>query len=147
MGKDELSNMKEYMKSGGPCGIAATTFTIEASYVFLFYSSMFSIFYEMLYNETGHTEETVMAYCYDRHPEIFNIYCGDYMSVFTNYHNPVQDINTIITCFIKNAVKNNKTHIASKIAKQILESNNNLEDNILSYLRSITIKNETIINF
>jgi hypothetical protein len=140
-GSNELRNMKEYMKYGGPCGIAATTITIEADYVHRFYLAMFSIFYEHLYHETGHTEETVMTYCYDRYPEIFNIYGGDYGSVFVNYHNPTQDINTIVSCFIQNAVANNNISIAAKMSKQIIDSNENLDANLVGYLQHVADMN------
>lgn len=126
-GHDELYNMREYMKEGGPCGIASTAYTIESSYVSKFYTSMFSILYEQLFNEVGHTDETVMAYCYDRYPEIFNIYGGDYGSVFVNYHKPKQDIHIILQCFIKNALKNNNTKLAENMAKQVLDSNPDLD--------------------
>lgn len=134
---EELSNMKEYMKTGGPCGVASTAFTIEANYVERFYTSMFSIFYEKLYKEVGHTDETVMTYCYDRYPEIFNIYNGDYQSIFVNYHNPTQNIDIIVYCFIMNAIKDNKLDIAKNAAIKILNSNNNLDNNTDNYLKSI----------
>lgn len=140
-GTNELRNMKEYMKYGGPCGVASTAYTIEADYIHRFYLGMFSIFYEQLYHETGHSDETVMTYCYDRYPEIFNVYGGDYGSVFVNYHNPTQDINTIVSYFIKNAVANNNISIASKISKQIIESNDNLDANLLDYLKRVSDMN------
>jgi hypothetical protein len=136
---EELSNMKEYMKTGGPCGIASTAFTIEAEYVVPFYTSMFSIFYEKLYNEVGHTDETVMTYCYNRYPEIFNIYNGDYQSIFINYHSPTENIDIIVFCFIKNALKDNKKDVAVNAAMKILNSNNNLQDYIYNYLQSILL--------
>jgi hypothetical protein len=82
-----------------------------------------------------------MTYCYDRYPEIFNVYGGDYGSVFINYHNPTQDIHIIVRCFIENAVANNKISIASKISKQIMESNDNLEGNLWSYLKYVSEMN------
>jgi hypothetical protein len=136
-GHNELINMKEYMKYGGPCGIASTAYTIEAEYVSKFYTSMFSILYEKLYKEVGHTDETVMTYCYDRYPEIFNIYGGDYGSVFINYHNPTQDLHIIYSCFILNAIKYNNLDIAKKIANQILNSNQNLDANSMDLLKNI----------
>lgn len=136
-GHNELSNMREYMKTGGPCGIASTAYTIEAPYAAKFYTIMFSILYEKLYKEVGHTDETVMAYCYDRYPEIFNIYGGDYGSVFINYHHPTQDIHIIVNCFIKNALSYGQYDIAKNMAIQVLESNSNLDLNTSNWLRNI----------
>jgi hypothetical protein len=136
-GHNELANMKEFMKFGGPCGVASTAYTVEASYVSKFYTSMFSILYEKLYREVGHTDETVMTYCYDRYPEIFNIYGGDYGSVFVNYHKPTQDIHIIIHAFIANALKSKELDIAKNMARQVLESNHPLDDataNLLQFL-------------
>ena len=129
--------MREYMKTGGPCGIASTAYTIEAPYAAKFYTIMFSILYEKLYKEVGHTDETVMAYCYDRYPEIFNIYGGDYGSVFINYHHPTQDIHIIVNCFIKNALSYGQYDIAKNMAIQVLESNSNLDLNTSNWLRNI----------
>jgi hypothetical protein len=137
-GHNELVNMRQYMKDGGPCGIASTAYTIETSYVSKFYTSMFSILYEQLFNEVGHTDETVMTYCYDKYPEIFNIYGGDYGSVFVNYHKPSQDLNIIIHCFITNALKNNETTIAKNMARELLDNNSQLDTNTSNWLRSIS---------
>jgi hypothetical protein len=134
---NELSNMHEYMRHGGPCGVISTAYTIEAEYVSQYYTSMFSIFYEKLYKGVGHTDETVMTYCYDRYPEIFNIYYGDYGSVFINYHKPTQNINIIVHCFIVNAIQNNKTELAIDAAQKILDCNNNLDLNTSVYLKIV----------
>jgi hypothetical protein len=135
--KNELSNMREFMRYGGPCGMASTAYTIEASYVDKFYTSMFAIFYEKLYKMVGHTDETVMTYCYDRYPEIFDIYYGDYYSIFSNYKKPTQDIHTIVNCFIKNAANNNRLDLAKTAARKILDSNLTLDSGVNSYLNDI----------
>ena len=136
-GRDELRNMREYMKTGGPCGVASTAFTVEASYASKFYASMFSILYEMLVHEVGHTDETVMAYCYDRYPELFNIYGGDYGSVLVNYHKPTQDLHIIKYCFVQNALRNNKSALAKTMAKQVLDANPELDANTKEWLSAI----------
>jgi len=134
---EELCNMQEYMKYGGPCGIASTAYTVEASYVHKYYTSMFSIFYEHLYNEVGHTDETVLTYCYNKYPDMFTIYGGDYYSVFVNYHKPTQDINVIVNCFIKNAIEDNKIDLCKNMAIKILVNNDNLDQSIKDYLMLI----------
>ena len=78
-----------------------------------------------------------MTQCYDRYPEIFNIYYGDYGSVFINYHKPTQNINIIVHCFIANAIQNNKIELAVDAAKKILDCNNNLDLNTFVYLKSV----------
>ena len=136
-GHNELSNMREFMRHGGPCGVASTAYTIERDYVSRYYTGMFSIFYEKLFKGVGHTDETVMTYCYDRYPEIFNLYWGDYTSIFVNYHHPTQDIHIIVNCFIKNAMLNHKTDLGISAAKQVLESNPNLDNQTVQYLKTI----------
>lgn len=121
-GKDEITNMKSYMQYSGPCGIASTAYTVEKDYVDRYYSSMFSIFNEMLYVGYGHTDETVMVYCYDRYPEIFDIYYGDYYSIFTNYHNVIDDYKSIKNFFIYSCLNKNKRDLAKECSKKILHS-------------------------
>jgi hypothetical protein len=110
-GNEELKNIKDYVIQGR-CGIASTAFTVETTYIHKFYCSMLSIFYEHLLNEVGHTDETVLVYCYDRYPELFNIYNGDYYSIFTNYHKPIQDIETIKHVFINEAISKGRPDLA-----------------------------------
>lgn len=136
-GNGELKNMKEFMRYGGQCGIASTAYTIEADYVHRFYCSMFSIFYEKLYNYVGHSDETVMTFCYDRYPEIFNLYNGDYYSVLTNYHKPTEYLHAILNYFINNALKHGRRDLAINSAKKILESNTNLDENLKNRLMDI----------
>lgn len=136
-GKEEVSDMKRFMDQCGPCSLAATTFTVEADYVQRFYTSMFSIFYEKLFRGVGHSDETVMAFCYDRYPELFNIYHGDYYSVFTNYLKPVEDIDSIINFFIWSALNCGRRDLAKDAAEKILNANENLDDGRKNFLRSI----------
>ena len=115
----ELSNMAAYMEYGAPCGIAATFFTVEASYVDLFASAMFAVFYDMLAHGFGHTEETVMVYCYDRYPDMFTLTYGDYYSVITNYIKPTQDLECVRRNFIQNAQRAGRDDLATEALKQI----------------------------
>jgi hypothetical protein len=120
---EELENMRQYMQKGGPCGIATTAFTVEKKYIEQYYVIMFSIFYEMLGNGIGHTDETVMTYMANRCPELFTFYNGDYYSIFTNYHDPREDITTIYLHFIKNA---DKKHASEATIRLLNSSNKNL---------------------
>lgn len=116
---DEIKSMRKYMEYGGPCGMAATAFTVQENYIEKFYNSMFSIFHEMLLNQVGHTDETVMVYSYDRNPEMYTIYYGDYYSIFTNYHTIQDDRATIQHFFINECYKKNRSDLA-KIAEDKL---------------------------
>ena len=115
----EIMPMKQYMEYGGNCGIASTAYTVASEYIEKYYNLMFSIFNEMLVNEVGHTDETVMVYAYDRMPELFNIYYGDYYSVFTNYHKPIEDHQSIKTFFIDECNRKGKPDLAKDALNKI----------------------------
>ena len=127
---DELKDMKEYMKHGGPCAIASTVYTVEDIYVEKFYCLMFTIFFEKILIGVGHTDETVMAYCYDRVPSIFNLYYGDYQSTVANYHEPVMDLINIYAFLITNALKKRRIDLAKDASKKILDS---VEKNFIQF--------------
>jgi len=137
--RKHLENMRQFMEFDGPCGIASTAYTVQREYVDRYYNSMFAIFNEMLYKGYGHTDETAMIYCFDRYPEIFYIYYGDYKSIFTNYHEPNEDLSIITNDFVtqtiyrgrsdlaKDAMNKivahlNKKHLLDKFEKSILDS-------------------------
>jgi len=124
---EELSDMAEYMRYGGPCGIASTAYTMPAAYVAKFYTAMLQVFYEKLFHGVGHTDETVMAYVYDRYPELFTIYYGDYGSIFTNYHVPREDLSGIVYCFIQQAEQKKRRDLAQSAARAILSYINSAE--------------------
>ena len=111
----EIMPMKQYMEYGGKCGIASTAYTVSEEYIEIYYNLMFSIFYEMLVNGVGHTDETAMVYCFDRRPDIFNIYYGDYYSIFTNYHKPIEDHNSIKIFFIDECKRKGRYDLATNI--------------------------------
>jgi hypothetical protein len=114
--------MKKYIEYGGLCGIASTAYTVEGTHINKYYTSMFSIFNEMLLNGYGHTDETVMVYSYTRNPELYNIYYGDYYSIFTNYHNVIDDYKSIKNFFIYSCLNKNKRDLAKECSKKILHS-------------------------
>jgi hypothetical protein len=102
---------------------------------------MWSTFYEMLAKGVGHTDEQVFTYCYDRHPELFTIYFGDYYSVILNYHNTVQDWHTVKYCFIQQAKSAGREDLALLAAKSILtgyeKKISDLPESEVAYMRSI----------
>ena len=119
-GTEELSNIVEFTNSG-ECGIATTIFSVEAGYVNRLYSAAMSIFYEKLTRGVGHTDETVFTYCYDRYPELFTIYYGDYYSVIQNYHYVCRDSRSVYMHFILNAKKAGRNDLVKDAVISILK--------------------------
>ena len=139
-----LVDMKTFMEHDGPCGIASTAYTVEREYVDKYYNLMFTTFNDMLFTGYGHTDETVMIYSYDRHPEIFTIFNGDYPSVFMNYHVPIADLDLISKVFVTSCIYYKRYDLAKEVMTRVknalLQKNilNDLEDSILSsYTRLI----------
>lgn len=96
----DLYPMESYLSNGGKTGIAAGLLTVEAAYVPKLYTLFQSIVYDQISRGLGHAEEQVLVYCYDRHPEWFSVYPGDYYSLATNYHGPREDHDCIRMNFI-----------------------------------------------
>ena len=140
---DELKNM-ETICNAGTCGIATTVFTVEKSYINKLYSCMWAIFYEKLSKGIGHTDETVFTYCYDRHPELFSLYYGDYSSTLSNYHSITKDFHSVRYYFIENALNANRFDLAKVAASNVYDSLQNgliiLSKDEKSYLESVLIK-------
>lgn len=118
--KAEIGDMRQFVP-GGPCGIAATAFTVEGSYMSRFYHAMLSMFHEQLLKGVAHSEETVLTCCYDRYPELFTLSYGDYNSVCTNYHRPLESFGTIRTFFIPNAQRAGRHDLAAEAASAVLK--------------------------
>ena len=139
--ENEIYPMKKYIEYGGPCGIASTAYTVEGTYIDKYFSSMFTIFNDMIYNGYGHTDETVMVYSYSKHREIYNIYYGDYYSIFTNYHNITEDYHSIKNFFIFSCLNKNRKDLAKECSMKILHSYDqkyiDLNQDELNFLRNI----------
>jgi len=112
--KQELYPMKKYLAHGGYCAIAAGMFTVESNFVDKLYMEMMSILYEQVGQGIGHSDEQVMIYVYDRHPEWFSLFFGDYYSLITNYHHGKEDKQSIQTFFIQNAMQDNRNDLAEQ---------------------------------
>lgn len=119
-GKKELENMNAFLENGGPCGMAATVFTAETEYIDRFYSAMMHLFNEQLAKNTGHSDEQTMTYCYDRYPELFHIYNGEYYSILTNYHKPTVDLHQIRALFVYNCVNSGRNDLAKEAIQRVL---------------------------
>jgi hypothetical protein len=136
----EINDMILYTP-GGPCGIAAGLITVEREYVEGLYTSIFSIFYEMLTRGVGHSEETCLIYTYHRFPHLFNMYYGDYYSLLSNYHTVQKDYPAVKKYFIQNALNDNRQDLAKAAAQNVLESVDlnllTLELNEIEWLRKL----------
>jgi hypothetical protein len=101
----------------------------------------------MLARGVGHTDEQVFTYCYDRHPELFTIYFGDYYSVIKNYHYVCQDWHTIKWCFIEQAKQANRHDLAQAAAKSIIEgfekNQSDFPESEIEFMRSIAYPTTT----
>lgn len=115
--KKDIYPMSRYLQAGGPCGIAATLFTVEADYVERFYTSMFSVLYEQISQGVGHNEEQAMIYVFDRHPDWFELYFGDYGSTAVNYHRVLEDRYSVETYFLSNALADKRYDLAALVTK------------------------------
>lgn len=111
---EELYPITEYFATGGKCGIAAGIMTFESSYIPMFFTFANAVLYEQIALGVGHAEEQVLVYCYDRHPEWFSIYFGDYYSLATNYHRSVEDSPCIWHNFIRNAERAGRLDLVSQ---------------------------------
>jgi hypothetical protein len=99
----ELYPLSSYFAAEGKCGIAAGLITVDASYVSRFFALANAVLYEQIAEGVGHAEEQILVYCYDRHPEWFSLYVGDYYSLATNYHAPREDTECIRMHFVEPA--------------------------------------------
>lgn len=136
-----IEKMESYLASVNPCSLAATIFSVEKSWVNLFYTRGLSIFYEMLSRGVGHNEEAVLVYLYTRFPEMFHLYYGDYFSTASNYHFVHSDYLVIKSYFLETTLRDGRRDLARTCALKILESITygalSLPETEIEYLRSI----------
>jgi len=136
-----LEPIQEFIKYGAPCTIATTVFTIQKEYVSLFYTRIMNIFYEALSRGVGHNEEVLMAYLFDRYPDMFSLHYGDYYSCVCNYHYVIRDYPAIKRFFIIETLRNQRQDLTRDCALKVLESVEkgylHLEQNEINELKSI----------
>jgi hypothetical protein len=113
----ELQDVKSFVP-GGPCAIAGNFWTIETNIVDKAYAAWYRLFYEQLAEGVGHADEQTFTLLHSRYPDLFNLYYGDYASVYTNYTYIRNDFHQIRWFFIQEAVKKGEI----QIAKQALET-------------------------
>lgn len=138
---EEVADMKSFLATGGPCGVACTMYTVEKQYVTLLYTRALSIFYEMLSKGVGHCDEQVFTYLYDRFPDMFTLTYGDYYSIASNYTYVVRDYWAIRWHFIQNALNAGRKDLASACAKTLLDSHTigsiTIDSNEINFLTSL----------
>lgn len=115
----ELYPMRKFLEYGGPCSIATTSFTVGSDYVDKLFTKSMSILYEQVTQGVGHTDEQIIVYISNQHPEWFSIYYGDYYSVLTNYHKTVEDIESVKHFFIQNAQRDNQYALVEDAYKSL----------------------------
>jgi hypothetical protein len=119
--KEDLNNM-EWVCNQGTCGMAGGVFSVEKHLVRTLYTLAMSIFYEQMNKGVGHADEQIFTYCYNRRPDLFTLYYGDYYSLICNYHTVKKDWYTIKECFIKRTVGSCRRDLAVTAARKVLES-------------------------
>ena len=112
----------EWVCNNGQCGMAGGFFSVERPYANKLYSLAMSVFYEQINRGVGHADEQIFTFCFDRRPEYFTIYYGDYKSLMCNYHEIRRDIWLIKECFIKKTMNACKRELAERVVKMALES-------------------------
>jgi glycosyl transferase family 25 len=144
---EELKSMAKFLEYGGPCGVAATSFTVETQYLEMFYNNIMNIFYETLYNGVGHCDEQILTYFYDRYPELCTLYYGDYYSILTNYHEPINDHDAIINYFINQTFQKGRKDLAEICSKKLINTIEKYKLDIcpqkLHYIKGILPKEKT----
>lgn len=105
---------------GGWCGIASGVISAEKEYIPQFYSACMSIFYRQITHGGGHAEEQIITHCYDQYPQLFTLNYGDYYSLLTNYHAPINDYGCIKRFFIDKALQAKRKDLAAPVIHALL---------------------------
>jgi hypothetical protein len=120
-GEAELEDSADYCVNG-KCGLAGTLLTADKEHIIKLYPRYMRILYEHVEKGIWYSDEQILTYCYYRHPELFNVYYGDYSSVLVNYHLIKADWESIDRFLIKEAFKNGDVDSAKRIAMKVKES-------------------------
>jgi hypothetical protein len=138
----ELESISGAFAHGGYCGIAGGIISVEAKYVNLFLTRCLTIFYEMLANGVGYSDEVVLTYAFDRYPDMFHLTYGDYYSIATNYKFVTRDYPAIRNYFINTTLAAGRKDLACVCAQKVLESIDQgcltLEESEIAFLKGIT---------
>ncbi len=97
-----IANLPEYFK-WGRCSLCSGFFTGNVEYFGKFCDLIEQQFLEYLEAGYGHADEQLYSPIYFKHPEIFQVYHGDYLSMVTNYPRIVEDVSNVINHLIVNS--------------------------------------------
>ena len=120
-GEAELEDSSTYCNAGH-CGLAGTILTTDKMHLMNLYPRYMRILYEHVEKGIWYSDEQILTYCYYRHPDLFNIYYGDYSSVLLNYHGIKGDWESIDRFLIKEAIKIGDFTQAKEIATKAKEA-------------------------
>lgn len=113
-----INDLPEYFK-WGRCSLCSGFFTGNNVYMRKFCELVEEQFMEYLEKGYGHADEQLYSPIYFKHPEIFEVYYGDYKSMVTNYVNIVEDTETIIRCLINNSFQHKNYDVCYQGCKAI----------------------------
>ncbi len=85
--KELVANLPEYFRYGGLCSMCSGFFTGNKYYMGEFCREIQSKFMDFMNAGYGHADEQLFSAVYFDHPEIFDVYYGDYTEMITNYTN------------------------------------------------------------
>lgn len=111
--KNLLKNYSEWYKFGY-CGIAGGVISGNIEHLIKFNNLFDEKFKEVVDKGYGHAEEQIITELESDHPELFDVYTGDYSSIVSNYLMTTQDIDSILTLYIANARTNGKSEHSYK---------------------------------
>ena len=84
------------------------------------YSYLFKILIDKIYNEGWYQiDEAIMTIVQRENPELFDLYYGDYQGIISNYLEPINNIDLIMT-MINKAYKYNNLNLMFKICKYLI---------------------------
>jgi hypothetical protein len=93
------TNLAEYYRAGGKCGMCSGFFTGSAEYMRRVSELLLDKFKVLAREGHGHADEQLFSLVYFDHPELFAPYLGDYTEMVVNYgwvrdnaHAPVNNI-------------------------------------------------------
>lgn len=113
-----LNNPTEFWQFGR-CSLCSGFFTGNGEYMTKFCQFIEQEFMTQMEAGYGHADEQLYSFIYFAHPEIFEIYFADYLSMVTNYVKVVEDVGTIIGCLIKNAFSHGNYQLANAACKAV----------------------------
>lgn len=102
--------------------MAGGLFTVQAQYVGRFYALCQAIFFQQVAQGTGYNDQTVFAILYNRHPELFTLFFGDYDALASSYHTFRSNAAMIIGECAEQAVAVGNWELALLVLDKVLGS-------------------------